>query len=96
VRVASIVPGRVTRLTVSLGDAVRQGQTLAVVESRAIGEAQSAYQQAAARFQNARSNLNVVQQQARAGVFSRAPLEAVQRTQAEASGDVRQQRLKRP
>ena len=91
VRVASIVPGRVTRLTVAQGDSVRQGQVVAVVESRAIGEAQSAYQQAAARWQNAQSNLNVVQQQARAGVFSRAPLDAARRAQAEAAGDVRQQ-----
>ena len=90
VRVASIVPGRVTRLDVAQGDEVKQGQVLAVVESRAIGEAQSAYQQALARSNNAQSNLNVVQQQARAGVFSRAPLEVAQRAQAEASGDVRQ------
>jgi biotin carboxyl carrier protein len=90
VRVASIVPGRVTRLNVAQGDVVRQGQVLAIVESRAIGEAQSAYQQALARFNNAQSSLDVVQQQARAGVFSRAPLEAAQRTQAEAAGDVRQ------
>ncbi len=89
VRVASIVPGRVTRLAVAQGDHVQQGQVVAVVESRAIGEAQSAYQQAQARFSNAQSNLSVVQQQARAGVFSRAPLEVAQKAQAEASGDVR-------
>ena len=90
VRVASIVPGRVTRLAVAQGDVVRQGQVVAVVESRAIGEAQSAYQQSQARFNNAQSNLNVVLQQARAGVFSRAPLEVAQRSQAEAAGDVRE------
>jgi cobalt-zinc-cadmium efflux system membrane fusion protein len=90
VRVASIVPGRVTRLNVAQGDVVRAGQVLATVESRAIGEAQSAYGQALARFNNAQSNLSVVQQQANAGVFSRTPLEAAQRTQAEAAGDVRQ------
>ena len=90
VRVASIVPGRVTRLGVAQGDVVKAGQVLAIVESRAIGEAQSAYGQALARFNNAQSNSDVVQQQARAGVFSRAPLEAAQRTQAEAAGDVRQ------
>lgn len=90
VRVASIVPGRVTRLNVAQGDVVKAGQVLAIVESRAVGEAQSAYQQALARFNNARSSLDVVQEQARAGVFSRAPLEAAQRTQAEAAGDVRQ------
>lgn len=91
VRVSSIVPGRVTRLMVAQGGAVRQGQVVAIVESRAVGEAQSAYQQAQARLTNAQSNFNVVQQQARAGVFSRAPLEVASKAQAEAAGDVRQQ-----
>ena len=91
VRVSSVVPGRVTQLYVSVGDNVRRGQTVAVVESRAIGEAQSAYQQAVARFNNANSNLNVVLQQARAGVFSRAPVETARRAQVEATGDVRAQ-----
>ncbi|HVF10768.1 MAG TPA: efflux RND transporter permease subunit [Abditibacteriaceae bacterium] len=49
VRVSSLVPGRVSALYVAPGDNVRKGQTLAMVESRAIGEAQSAYQQALAR-----------------------------------------------
>lgn len=91
VRVASIVPGRVTRLNVAQGDTVQQGQVVAMVESRAIGEAQSAHAQAEARFYNAQSNLNVVQQQAKAGVFSRAPLEVAQKAQAEAAGEVKQQ-----
>ena len=91
VRVASIVPGRVTRLSVKQGDQVTRGQIVAVIESRAIGEAQSAFAQANARLQNARSNLKVVGEQARAGVFSRAPLEVARRAQAEAAGDVRVQ-----
>jgi RND family efflux transporter MFP subunit len=91
VRVASLVPGRVTRLNVAQGDRVTRGQVVAVIQSRAIGEAQSAYAQAAARLQNARSNLRVVESQARAGVFSRAPLESARRAQAEAAGDVRVQ-----
>lgn len=91
VRVASIVPGRVTRLHVAQGDAVQQGQVVAMVESRAIGEAQSAHAQAEARFHNAQSHLKVVQQQAKAGVFSRAPLEIAQKAQAEAAGEVKLQ-----
>ena len=91
VRVASLVPGRVTRLSVAQGDRVRRGQVVAVIQSRAIGEAQSAYAGAAARLQNARSNLQVVEKQARAGVFLRAPLETARRAQAEAAGDVRVQ-----
>ena len=89
VRVSSIVPGRITRLLVSQGDTVKQGQTLAVVESRAIGEAQSAHQQAVSRFETAKSNLDVVLKQARAGVFSRAPVEAARRAVVEARGEVR-------
>ncbi len=88
VRVASVVPGRVTRLLVNVGASVRAGQTLAIVESRAIGEAQSAYQQAQARLQTARSNLDVVLRQAKAGVFSRAPVEAARRAQVDAQADV--------
>ncbi len=90
VRVASLVPGRVTKLNVKQGDKVNKGQIVAIVESRAVGEAQSAYAQAAARLANAKSNLNVVQQQAKAGVFSRAPLEAARRAQAEAAGNARE------
>ncbi len=90
VRVASIVPGRVTKLLVSQGDSVQQGQTVAVIESRAVGEAQSGYQQALARFNNAQSNLSVVQKQAQAGVFSRGPVDAVRQNQAQAAGDLRQ------
>ncbi len=91
VRVASLVPGRVTTLNVKQGDRVTRGQIVAVIQSRAIGEAQSAYAQAAARLQNARSNARVIESQARAGVFSRAPLEVARRNQAEAAGEVRVQ-----
>jgi len=91
VRVASLVPGRVTRLNAKQGDRVSAGQVVAVIQSRAIGEAQSAFTQANARLQNASSNLRVVESQARAGVFSRAPLEVARRSQAEAAGDVRVQ-----
>lgn len=89
VRVASLVPGRVTQLYVSVGDRVRRGQTLAIVESRAIGEAQSAYQQAVSRLETAQSNLNVVMRQAQAGVFSRGPVEIARKAQVEAQADVR-------
>jgi multidrug resistance efflux pump len=90
VRVASIVPGRVTKLLVAQGETVQQGETVAVIESRAVGEAQSAYQQALARFNNAQSNLSVVQKQAEAGVFSRAPVDAARQAQAQAAGEARQ------
>ena len=90
-RVSSLVPGRLTRLNVKQGDKVTRGQIVAVVESRAVGEAQSAFAGAQARLTNAQSNLKVINAQAQAGVFSRAPLEAARRAQAEAAGDARVQ-----
>jgi len=83
-QIGSLVPGRVTQVLVSEGDTVKAGQTLAIVESRAIGEAQSAYTQAVAGFKNAKTHLSVVRKQAQAGVFSREPVEAARRANAEA------------
>lgn len=91
VRVSSLVPGRVVSLFVVPGDRVRQGQTLAVVESRAIGEAQSSYRQAESRYTTARGAYDVVVRQAKAGVFSRAPIEAARREMVNAAAEVRTQ-----
>jgi len=89
-QVASLVPGRVTQLMVSQGDKVKAGQTLVVIESRAIGEAQSAFAQAAARHQNAKTLLLVVKKQVQAGVFSRGPVEAARKTDVDTTGNVRE------
>lgn len=89
--IASIVPGRITRLLVTIGQKVRKGETLALIESRSVGEAQAAYSQAVARLQNARSGYAVTLQQSRAGVFSRGPLEAARRGQIAAAAEVRSQ-----
>lgn len=91
VRVTSLVPGRITRLLVRQGDAVSQGDVMAVIESRSIGEAQSAYAQASSRLQNARTNYDIVLSQVRAGVFARGPLEAARRIQAQARADLSSQ-----
>ena len=93
VRVASVVPGRITRLNANIGQRVTKGQLLAIVESRSVGEAQAAFETATARLQNARSNLSVVEAQARAGVFSRTPLETARRALAEANAETRTQEI---
>ena len=91
VRVASVVPGRVTSLRANIGQRVVKGQILAIVESRSVGEAQSAFGQAMARLQNASSNLRIVEAQARAGVFARAPLETARGRLIDAQADARAQ-----
>ena len=57
-RIAHVVPrmpGRITRVSAKLGDAVKQGQTLATLESIEAGEAYSAYRQALAEANVAKS-----------------------------------------
>ena len=49
------VPGRVTSVAAKLGDTVKRGQTLAILESIEVGEAYSAYAQALAEANVART-----------------------------------------
>lgn len=53
VHVSPRVPGRVVQAPAKLGERVRAGQTLALLDSIELGEAQSAYLQAASRFATA-------------------------------------------
>ena len=87
-RVSSLVSGRIVALNVNIGDRVKRGDVLAIIESRGVGEAQTAFAGAQARLQNARSNLRVVEAQARAGVYARAPLESARARLNETGADV--------
>jgi cobalt-zinc-cadmium efflux system membrane fusion protein len=58
-RIAHVTPriaGRIVKAPATLGERVRTGQTLAVLDSIELGEAQSAYLQAASRFATARAD----------------------------------------
>lgn len=57
-RVAPRVPGRLTKVMANLGDKVKQGQPLALIDSIEVGEAQSAYAQAASEHALAKANLD--------------------------------------
>lgn len=57
VRVAPRVEGRIVRVTANLGDAVRPGQVLAVLDSVALGEAQSTLLQAQSAHRVAQADL---------------------------------------
>lgn len=56
-RVAPRVPGRIIKVMANLGDKVKQGQPLAMIDSIEAGEAQSAYAQAASEHALAKANL---------------------------------------
>ena len=57
-RVAPRVPGRLAKVMVNLGDNVRQGQPMALIDSIEVGEARSAYAQAASERGLAKANLD--------------------------------------
>jgi cobalt-zinc-cadmium efflux system membrane fusion protein len=56
-RVAPRVAGRVTQVMANLGDKVKQGQALALVDSVEVGEAQSSYVQAVSEHALAKSGM---------------------------------------
>lgn len=60
-QVAPRVAGRVTKVMANLGDKVKQGQSLALVDSIEVGEAQSAYAQAASEHALAKTNMERVE-----------------------------------
>ncbi len=56
--VAPRVPGRITKVSVNLGDTVKGGQTVALIDSIELGEAHSAFLQAKSQLEVARSDFD--------------------------------------
>lgn len=56
------ITGRVVKVHASLGDTLKAGQTLAVLDSIELGEAQSAFAQAQSEVNLARTNFNRIEQ----------------------------------
>ena len=97
-KVASRVPGRLRSVAAGIGERVRSGQTLALVESAEIAEAQgtysaaqsdvlarqAAYQQAQERVRIASRQLAQQRELASAGAFSQGPVQQALTVQAEA------------
>lgn len=77
-RSAKITPrvkGKILSLSAVVGDSVRAGQTLGLIESAELAEAQAAYQQATTKLSAARNNLSRQQKLARLGQFGQPQLE---------------------
>lgn len=80
-RVSPRVAGRVVRLAVQLGDRVAADQTLAILESAELAQAQAEYREALGTAQAQGSTLSRQQQLAKLGQFGRPQVEEA-RTQA--------------
>jgi cobalt-zinc-cadmium efflux system membrane fusion protein len=72
--VGPLVPGRITKVAVALGDRVRQGQLLGVVASSDVSTARSRLEQARARLSAAESTLRRQQQLSTEGIGAQRSL----------------------
>jgi RND family efflux transporter MFP subunit len=79
VRVSSLVPGRIARMTVAEGDRVREGQVLAKIDDRAfrdqVQQAQAAVDQAKANLENSGLNLQRNEKLLERGIAARKDVE---------------------
>jgi cobalt-zinc-cadmium efflux system membrane fusion protein len=72
--VGPLVPGRITRVAVSLGDTVRRGQLLGVVASSDVSAARAKFEQARARLTAAESTLQRQKQLSTEGIGAQRSL----------------------
>ena len=86
VEISPRIEGKVVAAYPKVGDAVRQGQVLAVISSVELAEARAQYRQAVARLDAARKNLAQEQQAVRLGAVSVRPLEEARAESLDAQG----------
>lgn len=85
-------PGKVTRLLAQIGDRVRPGQPLAILDSADLAQAQSDYRQALAENEAEQKNLLRQKELARLGEFGRPELETSRGQSLTSERDVHQAR----
>jgi membrane fusion protein, heavy metal efflux system len=86
--VSPLVPGRITRVSVVLGDRVKRGQLLGIVASSDVSTARSRLDQASARLTAAESTLRRQQQLSTEGIGARRSLIEAEAQVGELSAEV--------
>jgi len=92
-KVGSMMPGRVARLLATVGQRVRAGETLGLIDSVDVGKAQAAYQEAKSRDALAEAELRNTQKIAGAGMFTQKPVDEVQRERAQVASELATMRV---
>jgi cobalt-zinc-cadmium efflux system membrane fusion protein len=87
-RLTPRVAGKVVSVSAVVGDAVRAGQTLALIESTELAQAQAAYRQAATRVAVARNHLARQRKLAQLGAFGQPPVHEARRAAIAAEGEI--------
>lgn len=77
-KVTSRVPGRVAKVLVRQGDEVREGATLAVIESQALGQTRAEYIAAAVKVAVARENFELEKELVAKGISAEREMRAAQ------------------
>jgi len=88
VKVTPRVAGKITAVTVNVGDNVRTGQPLAQLASTDLADAQAAYRQARGRVALAANNLQRQRKLAGMGEFGRHKVEEARQREIEAHGEI--------
>lgn len=88
VNVTPRVAGKVVKLLAGTGDDVQAGQSLALIESAELGQAQAAYRQSMAKLSAAQTNLDRQRQLAKLGQFGRPQVEEARTKAVEADRDI--------
>lgn len=88
VKVTPRVTGKVVKLLAQSGDSVRAGQSLAVLESTELAQAQALYRQSSARVSAATKNLERQRQLAGLGQFGRPQVEEARSKSVEANSAI--------
>lgn len=83
------VVGRIVQIRVRVGDQVRAGQVLAVLDSQDVRNAQADYMRAKRRMQFAFAELQRRRRMAELGAFDNPPLEEVRKGMAQAQEELR-------
>ena len=92
VQITPRVAGKIIRLHVTIGDRVRAGQTLAVLDSTELATVQAEHRQALARLQAARQSLAAQEELAGLGQFTQPRLQSAQQQAVAARRDVSEAR----
>jgi len=88
VKVTSRVAGRITAVSVNVGDNVQAGQPLAQLSSMELADAQAAYRQAKSRVALAANHLQRQRKLADFGEFGRHKVEEARQREIEAHGEI--------
>lgn len=88
VKVGSFVSGRISQINVRIGDTVKAGQALAIIDSTDVAQAQAAWARASAEVERAKKNLDNVKNLISSGTVTLRPVDEVRKEHAQVASEL--------